>query len=132
MDAADQPRSAVDPDSADRSPADAAAATGLSLDTLRYYEREGLIGPIARDAAGRRRYSADDVAWIGIVTCRRDAGLGIDDLRRFTRLLTQSADPTDRVAFLGERRAELEERQRATRRALEVLDDKIAYYGARD
>lgn len=132
MDAADQPRTAVDPDRADRSPADAAAATGLSLDTLRYYEREGLIGPIARDAAGRRRYFADDVAWIGIVTCLREAGLGIEDLRRFTRLLTQSADPTDRVAFLRERRAELEERQRATRRALEVLDDKIAYYGARE
>ncbi|MFE5776728.1 MerR family transcriptional regulator [Brachybacterium sp. NPDC056505] len=132
MDAADRSRTTAPSDPADRSPADAAAATGLSLDTLRYYEREGLIGPIARDAGGRRRYSADDVAWIGIVTCLRDAGLGIEDLRRFTRLLTQSADPTDRVTFLRERRAELEERQRATRRALEVLDDKIAYYGARE
>lgn len=132
MDTADRSRTAAPSDPADRSPADAAAATGLSLDTLRYYEREGLIGPIARDAGGRRRYSADDVAWIGIVTCLRDAGLGIEDLRRFTRLLTQSADPTDRVAFLRERRAELEERQRATQRALEVLDDKIAYYGARE
>jgi len=65
-------------------PGDAAQRTGLSLDTLRYYEREGIIGPIRRDTGGRRRYTEDDVAWIGIVTCLRDAGLGIDDLRRFT------------------------------------------------
>lgn len=120
----------MDPDG-DCSPAAAASATGLTLDTLRYYEREGLIGPIARDPGGRRRFSVDDVAWIGIVTCLRDAGLGIDDLRRFTALLKQSADATDRVAFLRERRGELEERQRTLQRALEVLDDKIAYYGDR-
>lgn len=117
---------------AHRTPADAAAATGLTLDTLRYYEREGLIGPTDRDPGGRRRYTEDDVAWIGIVTCLRDAGLGIDDLRRFTAQLRGSADPSDRVAFLRERRDELEERQRTTQRALEVLDDKIAYYGQRD
>lgn len=117
---------------AHRTPADAAAATGLTLDTLRYYEREGLIGPIDRDPGGRRRYTEDDVAWIGIVTCLRDAGLGIEDLRRFTTLLRGSADPSDRVAFLRERRDELEERQRTTQRALEVLEEKIAYYGQRD
>lgn len=114
------------------SPAEASTRTGLSLDALRYYEREGLIGPIDRDPGGRRRYSEGDVAWIGIVTCLRDAGLGIDDLRRFTTLLRESADPDDRVAFLRARRAELEERRRATTRALDVLDDKIAHYSTLD
>ena len=111
-------------------PAEAAERTGLTLDTLRYYEREGLIGPIDRAAGGRRRYSEEDVAWIGIVTCLREAGLGIEDLRRFTTLLRGGAEAPDRVTFLRERRAELEERRRATERALAVLDDKIAYYGA--
>jgi DNA-binding transcriptional MerR regulator len=114
------------------SPADTATSTGLSLDTLRYYEREGIIGPIERDTGGRRRYSDQDVAWIGVVTCLRDAGLGIDDLRRFTRLLRASGPGTDRVTFLRERRAELEERVRMMQRALDVLDDKIDYYGAQD
>ena len=111
-------------------PAEAAERTGLTLDTLRYYEREGLIGPIDRAPGGRRRYSEDDVSWVGIVTCLRDAGLGIEDLRRFTTLLRGSAEAPDRVAFLRERRAELEERRRTTERALDVLDDKIAYYSA--
>ena len=112
------------------SPGAAAKATGLSLDALRYYEREGLIGPVERDAGGRRCYSDGDLAWIGIVTCLREAGLGIDDLRRFTQLLQNSADPRDRVAFLRDRRLDLRERLQATEAALRVLEDKIAHYGA--
>jgi DNA-binding transcriptional MerR regulator len=88
-------------------PSDAATATGLSLDALRYYEREGLIGPIQRSAGGRRRYDEDDIAWIGLVTCLREAGLGISDLRRFTALLRSPDVSTDRVSFLRARREEL-------------------------
>jgi DNA-binding transcriptional MerR regulator len=111
-------------------PSNAATATGLSLDALRYYEREGLIGPIERSAGGRRRYDDDDIAWIGIVTCLRDAGLGIADLRRFTTLLRQTGASIDRVTFLRERRAELLERLRQTQAALDVLDGKIAHYSS--
>lgn len=110
-------------------PGAAAERTGLSLDTLRYYEREGLIGPVDRSPGGRRRYSDDDLAWIGVVTCLRDAGLGIADLRRFTELLRSEAGADDRVGFLRRRRAELEERRRRTERAIAVLDDKIEHYG---
>jgi DNA-binding transcriptional MerR regulator len=113
-------------------PSAAAEATGLSLDALRYYEREGLIGPIRRSTGGHRQYDDDDLGWIGIVTCLRDAGLGIADLRRFTSLLRVDGVRTDRVTFLRERRAELEERVRLTQAALKVLDGKIAHYSAVD
>jgi DNA-binding transcriptional MerR regulator len=108
-------------------PGEVAERTGLTLDTLRYYEREGLIGPIDRAPGGRRRYTEDDVAWIGLVTCLRDAGLGIADLRRFTELLRTDGGG-DRVEFLRRRRAELLDRLQRTQAALDVLDDKIAYY----
>jgi DNA-binding transcriptional MerR regulator len=111
-------------------PGEVAERTGLTLDTLRYYEREGLIGPIDRAPGGRRRYSEDDVSWIGIVTCLRDAGLGIADLRRCTELLRSENGADDRVAFLGRRREEMLDRLQRTRAALQVLDDKIAYYSA--
>ncbi len=112
-------------------PAEAAAATGLTLDTLRYYEREGLIGPIERSAGGRRRYDDNDLAWIGIVTCLRDAGLGIADLRRFTELLRTENPGQDRVAFLRRRKEELQDRLQQTQAALTVLDEKITYYSSR-
>jgi DNA-binding transcriptional MerR regulator len=112
-------------------PAEAAAATGLSLDTLRYYEREGLIGPIERNAGGRRQYDEDDLNWIGIVTCLRDAGLGIADLRRFTDLLRGEGAGQDRVTFLRARREDLVERARQTQAAITVLDGKIAHYSAK-
>jgi len=110
-------------------PGAAAAATGLSLDTLRYYEREGLIGPIERTAGGRRRYDDHDLAWIGIVTCLRDAGLGIGDLREFTAIL-RSRPAGDLVPFLRERRADLDRRIERLQAAARVLEEKISHYGA--
>ena len=107
---------------------EAAAQTGLSDDALRYYEREGLVGPIDRDAAGRRRYREGDLAWISVVTCMRDAGLGIADLRRFTELLRSSDEPEERTEFLLRRRAELVARRDALSAAIVVLDDKIDHF----
>ncbi|MEV7448065.1 MerR family transcriptional regulator [Streptomyces nigra] len=110
------------------SPATAAERTGVSLDTLRYYEREGLIGPIRRSAGGHREYTEDDLFWIGLVTCFRDAGLGIADLREFVAMLRADHPPHHRVAFLRDRRAALEQRVESLHRAIAVLDDKITYY----
>ncbi|MFD4956260.1 MerR family transcriptional regulator [Streptomyces sp. NPDC058451] len=109
-------------------PAAAADRTGVSIDTLRYYEREGLIDPIRRSTGGRREYTEDDVFWIGLVTCFREAGLGIADLRGFVAILRAEHRPQDRVAFLRERRAVLEQRVAALCRAMEILDEKIVYY----
>jgi DNA-binding transcriptional MerR regulator len=113
-------------------PGEAAEVTGLSLDTLRYYEREALIGPIKRLPGGRRVFREGDIAWIGVVTCLREAGLGIADLQRFTALLRSEGDPASRVEFLRERRVALVEHVARMGAALDVLDDKIAYYGARE
>jgi DNA-binding transcriptional MerR regulator len=110
----------------------AAAVSGLSPDTLRYYERESLIGPIRRSSNGQRQYSAGDITWIGVVTCLREAGLGIGDLQQFTRLLREASDTTTRVEFLLARRSDLMQRVQQLQAAIEVLDDKIRYYAAAD
>ena len=108
----------------------AAAASGLSPDTLRYYERESLIGPIRRASNGQRQYSAGDIAWVGVVTCLREAGLVIADLQRVTRLLREASDTTTRVEFLRARRSDLMQRVQQLQAAIEVLDDKIQHYAA--
>lgn len=108
-------------------PREVVERTGLSIDTLRYYEREGLVGPVQRQS-GQRRYSEDDIAWIALVTCLRTAGLGIADLRRFTDLLRGETEPQGRVAFLQRRRDELLNRLHQTQAAITVLDNKIKHY----
>jgi DNA-binding transcriptional MerR regulator len=109
-------------------PAETAARTGLTIDTLRYYEKEGLVGPVGRASSGHRAYTDDDLFWIGLVTCLRDAGLGIAELREFTTLLRGEADAADRVAFLRAHRDDLEARVTTIQRAIGVLTDKIGYY----
>ena len=110
----------------------ASEASGLSTDTLRYYERESLIGPIGRASNGQRQYSAGDLAWIGVVTCLREAGLGIGDLQQFTRLLREASDTTTRVDFLRARRSDLVQRVQQMQAAIEVLDGKIRHYADAD
>lgn len=110
---------------------EASAATGLSLDTLRYYEDEGIVGPFDRDTSNHRRLSDTDVAWIHVVTCMREAGLGISELRTFAGIVRESEPSDDLETFLHGRRDALVARADALARAITVLDEKIAHF-ARD
>ena len=68
--------------------AEAAEATGLSADTLRYYERDGLLlQPVPRSASGHRRYTEQDLGWIEMVTRLRKTGMPIRDIRRYATLV---------------------------------------------
>ncbi|WP_424535891.1 MerR family transcriptional regulator [Sphaerisporangium viridialbum] len=110
-------------------PGQAAEETGFSLDTLRYYERIGLLEPVERNAAGQRRFTDEDLGWLGMVRCLRDTGMPIAEMLRFAKLV-RSGDTSipDRITLLEAHDrevqaqiAELQERQAALRR-------KIGYY----
>jgi DNA-binding transcriptional MerR regulator len=110
-------------------PAEASERTGLSLDTLRYYERLGLFGPVKRNSSGQRVYTDHDVAWVGLLVCLRRAGLGITDLQRFMgRLRDRSNGNADVVELLESNRDRLRAEIAKMTVALDVLDDKIAHY----
>ncbi|MGC4942232.1 MerR family transcriptional regulator [Kribbella sp. DT2] len=110
-------------------PAEASERTGLSLDTLRYYERLGLYGPVRRTAGGKRIYTELDVAWVRLLVCLRQAGLGITDLQRFmSRLRDRSNDNADVVELLESHRARLRAEVAKVNLALGVLDGKITHY----
>nr|WP_042195777.1 MerR family transcriptional regulator [Kibdelosporangium sp. MJ126-NF4]CEL22216.1 transcriptional regulator, MerR family [Kibdelosporangium sp. MJ126-NF4]CTQ92998.1 transcriptional regulator, MerR family [Kibdelosporangium sp. MJ126-NF4] len=66
--------------------AQAAERSGLSIDTLRYYERIGLVEPPARDSGGRRTYSDEDLAWLGFLTKLRTTGMPIRMMREYAQL----------------------------------------------
>src|SRR5262249_48088151 len=91
----------------------AAALTGLSEHTLRYYERIGLSQPGARQpSSGHRRYAAGDLAKLETLACLRAAGMPIDQMRRYFELRAEGADAAGELqALLGAHLEELERRQ---------------------
>lgn len=107
---------------------EAAAKAGTSVDTLRYYEKEGLIPPPAR-VGGRRRYRPDDVGWVVFLTRMRATGMPIALMRRYAEL-SRAGDSTvaDRLALLETHRDTVRERLAAVQADLAAIDFKVANY----
>ena len=102
---------------------------GVPADTLRYYEKAGMIPPVSRTAAGIRDYQEEDLAWVELALCMRGAGLSVEAISEYVRL-ARLGDGTirDRLALLKEQREGLLERQRQIAQTLERLNYKIARY----
>ena len=106
-----------------------AKAFGLTTDTLRYYEREGLIGPISKGKNGIRNYTEEDIKRIQFVKCMRAAGLEISFLKRYLQLF-EGGDKTvkERREILVEQRKILKEKLDAMQEAYDKLNYKIELY----
>lgn len=100
--------------------------TGLSADTLRYYEKIGLILPV-RKIAGRRVYTEDVVHWIEFVKCLRKANLPIRCLVEYVRLLRVKGSAAQRLALLRAQLENLEAELRERTASLDYLRRKIAH-----
>lgn len=103
--------------------------TGFTIDTLRYYERLGLIEQIERTSGGKRRYRADDIGWLEFVSCLRDTGMPISSMRSFAELC-RAGDETipARIALLDEHRAAVEAQIEDMRQRVAAISHKIEYY----
>ncbi|MEV5325395.1 MerR family transcriptional regulator [Nonomuraea fastidiosa] len=110
-------------------PAEVSEETGFSIDTLRYYEKIGLLERVNRNAAGQRRFTEQDVGWLGMLRCLRDTGMPIATMLRFAELV-RAGDHTipDRIELLEEHDRQVQaqidnliERQR-------YIHNKISYY----
>ena len=102
---------------------------GISLDTLRYYERIGLIPPVTRNESGIRDYKELDVRRVEFVKCMRSAGLPIEVLIEYIGLV-QRGDQTieARKDILVEQRQLLISRMEQMQKTLDILDHKIEVY----
>lgn len=107
----------------------AAAHSGLSIDTLRYYERIGLVDPPARDSGGRRTYSDADLEWLVFLTRLRATGMPIKMMREYAHL-RHVGDVTRRARqqILLDHRADVRARIAELQSSLDVLDHKIDHY----
>lgn len=112
---------------------EAAAKVGLSAYTLRWYEQEGLLAPVGRDSAGRRRYSQADLDWLLLLTRLRRTGMPVRDMRRYAELV-RAGDHTRpaRLALLTAHRDRVLARMLDLQEDLDVLNDKIGLYDRKE
>lgn len=110
--------------------AEAARRTGVSVHTLRYYERAGLvISPVDRTSGGRRRYRELDLKWIIICTKLRATGMPIQGIRRYADLVAAGpGNEEERLALLEAHRADVLAKLAEIQENLKIIDHKIEVY----
>jgi DNA-binding transcriptional MerR regulator len=108
---------------------EAAAHVGLSVHTLRWYEQEGLVSPVDRDASGRRRYSPGDLEWLRLLICLRSTGMPVREMRRYAELVRLGESTVDdRLRLFEEHRDRVLARIAELHRDLDSINFKIDLY----
>lgn len=109
--------------------AEVAKKYGLTADTLRYYERVGLLPNINRSSGGIRDYSDEDCRWVEYIKCMRSAGISVETLIEYVRLFHQgTATIAARKKLLIEQREQIVARINELNEVLAKLDWKLDGY----
>lgn len=113
--------------------AEAARRTGVSVHTLRYYERAGLVvTSVGRTAGGRRRYQQQDLYWITICTKLRATGMPIKTIRCYAQFVSAGpGNEQERLALMEAHRAEVTAKLAELQENLKLIDHKINVYRGR-
>jgi DNA-binding transcriptional MerR regulator len=113
--------------------AEAARRTGVSVHTLRYYERAGLVvTTVDRTAGGRRRYHQLDLDWIVVCTKLRATGMPIKTIRRYAQLVSAGpGNEQERLALMEAHRADVMTKLAEVQENLKLIDHKIDVYRGR-
>lgn len=101
----------------------------ITQDTLRYYERVGMIPPVTRTAGGIRDYQEEDLKWVQLAICMRSAGLPVEVMIDYVRLYREGDKTISaRLQLLSEQREVLLEQRRQIDETLNRLNYKIERY----
>lgn len=101
----------------------------IPIDTLRFYERVGMIPPVHRTSSGIRDYQETDINWVQLAKCMRSAGLPVEAMAEYRRLFELGNETIpDRLHLLEQQRETLLAQRRAIDEMLDKLNYKIARY----
>ncbi len=101
----------------------------LTADTIRYYEKEGIIPRVQRTKNGIRDFDENTCSWIEFIKCMRNAGLEIEILKQYVTLFKQGIRTIkERKMLLEEQRNKLLEKQKNINATLDRLNQKIKWY----
>lgn len=102
---------------------------GITMDTLRYYERVGMIPPVTRAANGNRDYQEEDMNWVALAICMRSAGLPVEGIVEYVRLFQDGPSTmTARLDLLSKQRELLKKQRQQVDDTIERLNGKIERY----
>lgn len=106
-----------------------AKMTGLSVHTLRYYEKEGLLCFVRKNSAGFRVYTEDDLGWIGMIECLKSTGMTLKGIKQYIDWFKEGDGTLDkRFEMFKRQRKSLEKAQEKLRENMEKIDYKIRLY----
>ncbi|MCV3273311.1 MerR family transcriptional regulator [Roseobacter sinensis] len=108
---------------------EAATASGLRVDTIRYYEATGLVPKVARGSDGHRRFSPENVEWLSLLYWLRETGMPMKVMKRFAELYAAGNETIpERKAILMDHSKLLQMRRENLDRCEDVLARKLEIY----
>lgn len=110
---------------------EAARQVGLTQDTVRWYERIGLLGRIPRGGDGRRKFGESDLAWLTLLTRLRATGMPVAQMLEYAELVRSGSGEVDRLRLLEQHRERTNHLRAELDACTELLDTKIAIYRSR-
>lgn len=110
-------------------PSETSTKTGFSLDTLRYYEKIGLLHDIGRTSGGKRVFTDDDLGWLEMLRCLRDTGMPIAQMCRYAELARDGEQTfAERIELLEEHARGVDAQMLLLQRQRDRLTSKISWY----
>lgn len=108
-----------------------AKETGLSIHTLRYYEKEGILPPVKRNENGIRIYDSEDIEWIKFASRLRETGMSIAEMKKFAQLVIQGDESkNDRIKLLQQQNTRIKDQMEQLAHCMELINHKIELYSS--
>lgn len=106
-----------------------ANVTGLSIHTLRYYEKEGILPPVKRSENGIRVYDSEDIEWINFASRLRETGMSIAEMKKFAQLVIQGDESKKEcIEMLHQQNTRIKNQMEQLTRSMELINRKIELY----
>ena len=107
----------------------AARRMGVSVPTLRYYDKEGLLPFVDRKPNGIRVFKDSDFEWLAVINCMKNAGASIKEIKAYIDLCMAGDDTLEaRLAIFRRRKEEIQRQMQELQKLMGVIDHKIWYY----
>lgn len=103
--------------------------TGLSIYTLRYYDKEGLLPLVKRTPSGIRKFSDNDIAWLGLICCLKNSGMSIESIKEFMNLCLKGEETAEiRKDMLLLHKQHILQQMKELQNSLDTVNYKIDHY----